>query len=212
MTHYSKIWIVDSDIAGWKPLKAELQSHSWELQFCRSSKSFFYTVNANMPGCIIVDTSIEGIKPDNLFHNLAAKGVDLPVIITTHHAEVELAVHFMKMGAMDFLKKPLDPNQLILSLTEGVRLSISKRIHKQRCADELSRLSRLTPREHQILELLIEGKLNKTVAAELGISTRTVEVHRANIMSKLQAKTISEVIRMAIVNKPQQNVHPPQIL
>lgn len=206
MSHYSKIWIVDADLPGWKPLKAELQNHSWELQFCRNSKSFFYAVNADLPGCIIVDTSIEDIEPGTLFRNLIAKGVDLPVIITTQHAEVELAVHFMKMGAMDFLRKPLDANQLIASVTEGVRLSISKRIHKQRNADELNRLSRLTPREHQVLELLIDGKLNKTVAAELGISTRTVEVHRANIMSKLQAKTISEVIRMALINKPQQNV------
>jgi two-component system response regulator FixJ len=128
---------------------------------------------------------------------LQEKGVGLPVIIMTGHGDVGLAVQAMKAGAVDFIEKPFEKEALLLSLEEGFRRLSRKEATGDRRKDAEVRLQALTPRERDVLEGLAQGLPNKTIAYDLGISPRTVEIHRANLMSKLGVRSLSEALRIA---------------
>lgn len=148
-------------------------------------------------GCILLDIRMPGMDGLEVQKALQDKGVSLPVIIMTGHGDVTLAVKAMKAGAVDFIEKPFEKSALIASLDEGYRRLSRKEATDDRMRDAEVRLQALTARERDVLDGLAEGLPNKTIAYDLGISPRTVEIHRANLMTKLGVRSLSEALRIA---------------
>jgi two-component system response regulator FixJ len=148
-------------------------------------------------GCIVSDLRMPGMDGLQLLRRLKEMRVTLPVVIMTGHADVSLAVEAMKVGAVDFIEKPFQDEVLVDAIESAMA-----RHRKNSLAGDVeeigARLASLTPREHQVLDGLVAGKPNKTIAADLGLSPRTVEVHRANVMSKMAASSLSELVRLAL--------------
>ena len=149
------------------------------------------------PGCILLDIRMPGMDGLEVQQALQEQGVGFPVIIMTGHGDVSLAVKAMKSGAVDFIEKPFDKQLLHSSLEEGFRRLSRKEATHDRKTDAEVRLQALTPRERDVLEGLAQGLPNKTIAYDLGISPRTVEIHRANLMTKLEVRSLSEALRIA---------------
>ena len=148
-------------------------------------------------GCILLDIRMPGMDGLEVQQALLEKGVGLPIIIMTGHGDVGLAVKAMKAGAVDFIEKPFEKAALLNSLEEGFRRLSRKEATRDRRSDAEVRLKALTPRERDVLDGLAQGLPNKTIAYDLGISPRTVEIHRANLMSKLSVRSLSEALRIA---------------
>jgi two-component system response regulator FixJ len=148
-------------------------------------------------GCVLLDIRMPGMDGLEVQRTLQERGVGLPVIIMTGHGDVSLAVRAMKAGAVDFIEKPFAKETLLESLEEGYRRLARKEATDDRVRDAAVRLQALTPRERDVLDGLAQGLPNKTIAYDLGISPRTVEIHRANLMTKLQARSLSEALRIA---------------
>jgi two-component system response regulator FixJ len=152
-------------------------------------------------GCILLDIRMPGMDGLEVQQALQEKGVRLPVVIMTGHGDVGLAVRAMKAGAVNFIEKPFEKESLLSSLEEGVRRLTQKEVTQERSRDAAIRLHALTPRERDVLDGLANGLPNKTIAYDLGISPRTVEIHRANLMSKLEVRSLSEALRLAFAAK-----------
>src|SRR5260370_18050200 len=153
--------------------------------------------------CLILDVRMSGMSGLELQERLIAENSLLPIIFVTGHGDVPMAVSTMKKGAMDFIEKPFDEaelRKLVERMLDKAR-SESTSVQQQRAAAE--RLGKLTAREHQVLERIIAGRLNKQIPAELAITIKTVEAHRANIMEKLSVNTVADLLRLALSNKPQ---------
>jgi two-component system, LuxR family, response regulator FixJ len=148
-------------------------------------------------GCILLDIRMPGMDGLKVQEALQNHGVRLPVIIMTGHGDVSLAVRAMKAGAVDFIEKPFPKEMLLASLEQGFSRLSQKEVTRDRKLDAGIRLHALTPREREVLDGLAKGLPNKTIAYGLGISPRTVEVHRANLMSKLEVRSLSEALRLA---------------
>lgn len=148
-------------------------------------------------GCILLDIRMPGMDGLEVQQALQDKGISLPVIIMTGHGDVALAVRAMKAGAVDFIEKPFERDTLLASLEEGYRRLWIKGATEDRARDAAVRLQGLTPRERDVLDGLAQGLPNKTIAYDLGISPRTVEIHRANLMTKLGVRSLSEALRLA---------------
>lgn len=148
-------------------------------------------------GCILLDIRMPGMDGLEVQQALQEKGVSLPVIIMTGHGDVNLAVKAMKAGAVDFIEKPFEKETLLDSLEEGYRRLTRREATDDRRRDASVRLQALTGRERDVLEGLAQGLPNKTIAYDLGISPRTVEIHRANLMTKLGVRSLSEALRIA---------------
>lgn len=152
-------------------------------------------------GCILLDIRMPGMDGLEVQQALQDKGVNLPVIIMTGHGDVGLAVRAMKAGAVDFIEKPFEKEALLGSIDEGFRRLSRREATDDRMRDAAVRLQALTARERDVLDGLAQGLPNKTIAYDLGISARTVEIHRANLMTKLQVRSLSEALRIAFAAK-----------
>lgn len=148
-------------------------------------------------GCVLIDVRMPGMDGLEVQQALKARGTLLPVIVMTGHGDIAVAVQAMKAGAVDFIEKPFEKAVLVAALEEGfARLAAAGRVSGRR-DEAAARLKVLTPREIEVLEGLVRGHPNKTIAYDLGISTRTAEVHRANVMTKLGVASLSEALRIA---------------
>lgn len=198
MTTNPVIYIVDDEEAVRTSLATLLEIHGFSTQVCRSGDEFLERVDAAKPGCAIIDLKMPGLDGISLLQKMAETNIAVPVVMMTGFGEVATAVNAMKAGAVDFLEKPLDPAELLTILNrlianwQGVAEAGE---HRER---GLARLSRLTDRERDVYNGLIVGKTNKGIALDLGISPRTVENHRARVMEKLEARTLSDLIRLAL--------------
>jgi len=148
-------------------------------------------------GCILLDIRMAGMDGLEVQQTLQREGISLPVIIMTGHGDIGLAVKAMKAGAVDFIEKPFEKEALIRSLEEGFNRLLRKEATGDRMRDASVRLQALTAREREVLDGLARGLPNKTIAYDLGISPRTVEIHRANVMTKLSVRSLSEALRIA---------------
>ncbi|MGH6736689.1 MAG: response regulator FixJ [Methyloceanibacter sp.] len=191
------VHIVDDDEAVRQSLAFMLSAAGLAVRVYDSASAFLAGFPGVQDGCLITDVRMPDMTGIELLHKVRAKGGSLPAIVITGHGDVALAVEAMKAGAADFIEKPFD-EETILSAVHGAL---------ERGADEgngpaiAARIATLSERERQVLEGLVSGNPNKIIAQDLGISPRTVEVYRANLMAKMQAKTLSKLIRMAIQAK-----------
>lgn len=193
------VHIVDDDIAVRQALAFLLTTDGLAVRVHESASAFLAGV-AEPTGCIVTDVRMPEIDGIEFLRRLRQRGDMPPVIVMTGHADVPLAVEAMKEGAIDFIEKPFDDEILLAS----IRSALARADRKAGAAAETRavrvRLAALSERERQVLEGLVEGKANKVIGLDLGISPRTVEIYRAHVMSKMQAGSLSELVRMALVS------------
>lgn len=199
MANDNVVHIIDDDDDARESLAFLLGTADVEVHAYESAVAFLKALPQLAGGCIITDVRMPEIDGMELLRRLHESGAALPVIVMTGHGDVPLAVEAMKLGAVDFLEKPFDDETVLAS----VRLALSKnRLDSEqelRKAEVKERLASLSPREQQVLDGLVAGHPNKTIAFDLGISARTVEVYRANVMTKMQAHSLSELVRMTLL-------------
>ena len=189
-------YLVDDDEAIRDALAWLLQSRGIACVAYDSAEKFIADWHPEMSGCVVLDMRLSGMSGLDCFDQLRAKNSILPVIFLTGHGDVPLAVSTLKKGAFDFFEKPLNDNELATRIEEAMTLDATQRAANATVDSVNSRISRLTTRERQIMELVVAGKYNKVIADELNISMRTVEVHRANLFDKMQVKTAVELANL----------------
>ena len=191
------VHLVDDDVAIRRSVGFMLKTSGFLVESYESGSQLLKNSGELEEGCILLDIRMPGMDGLEVQQVLQDKGVSLPVIIMTGHGDVALAVKAMKAGAVDFIEKPFERQTLLASLEEGYRWLSHKEATHDRMRDANLRLHALTSRERDVLNGLAEGLPNKTIAFDLGISPRTVEIHRANLMTKLKVHSLSEALRIA---------------
>lgn len=198
MTAAFTVYIVDDEEPVRDSLSILLETHGFQVHCFSSGREFLAVVKSAAPGCVLCDLQMPEIDGLRLLAEMAAAGLKLPVVMMTGFGQVATAVQAMKSGALDFLEKPLSEEQL-LSCLERAKASLDQlKVEAERRGEASGRLSRLTPREREIFDRLALGMQNKMVAQELDISPRTVELHRARIMEKLGAASLSDLVRLSL--------------
>ena len=192
------VYIVDDDEAVRDSLSALLGSKGYAVTSFGSATEFLETTRALPPGCLVVDIRMPEMDGLELQQRLIERGLGFPLIVITGHGDVPLAVRAMKAGAIDFIQKPFD-SQTILDSLKAAFAQLATPTGQDPNAEAAARkLDLLSPRERAVLEGLLEGLPNKSIAYDLGISPRTVEIHRARVMDKMGARSLSELIRLAL--------------
>jgi two-component system response regulator FixJ len=193
------VHVIDDDEAVRKSLAFLLQTAGLEARTYESAEAFLAMRPQVTSGCVITDVSMPGISGVDLLRRLRDLKIAMPVIVITGHGDVPLAVEAMKIGAVDFFEKPFDDDALLAAVRVALDL---QKVDSKRQAERVEvseRLIALSSREREVLEGLVLGKPNKTIAFDLGISPRTVEIYRANVMTKMQASSLSDLVRMALI-------------
>jgi len=194
----SQIFVVDDDDAQRDSLVWLLESHGYTVRAFSSAGDFLAAWSKDLAGCLLLDVRMPGVSGLELFEDLARRHSALPVIFITGHGDVAMAVAALKKGAADFIEKPFSAEEM-LQIVEGcLARECEKREQRRSCADTAQRLTQLTAREREVLDLIIKGKLNKQIADVLGISIKTVEVHRARVMEKMGVSTLASLIRRVV--------------
>ena len=193
------VHVVDDDEAMRDSMAFLLRAENFQVQTYADAADFLTALPQIKVGCVVTDVRMPGMSGIELLQRLRELKVSLPVIVVSGHGDVPLAVEAMKTGALDFIEKPFDDDVFL----RAVRTALgAQAVDSQRQAQKAtinSRLESLSNREREVLEGLVAGHPNKTIAYDLGISPRTVEIYRANVMEKMQAKSLSELVRMALV-------------
>jgi len=190
------VFVVDDDEAMRKSLAWLIGSVGLAVETYDGAAAFLAAWTAERPGCLVLDVRMPGMSGLELQDALARRGSMLPVIIITGHADVPMAVRALKAGAVDFIEKPFNDQALLDRIHEAVQRSEAAFAGQARHARVLALLARLTPRERQVAELVAAGKPNKVIAFELDLSMKTVEVHRHNVMEKLEVAGVADLTRL----------------
>jgi two-component system response regulator FixJ len=199
MTAETDAHVIDDDEAVRESIDFLLRSAKLTVKTYDSAAAFLEVAPTIGSGCIITDVRMPGLSGIDLLRRLKEMKIGLPVIVITGHGDVPLAVEAMKFGAMDFLEKPFDDDVLLASVRTALNRSEASAALETERADIRARIATLTPRERDVLDGLIAGHPNKIIAFDLEISPRTVEIYRANVMTKMKAGSLSELVRMALV-------------
>ncbi len=197
MTPEPTVFIVDDDDAVRRFLRGLIESVELRVETFASARDFHDAYEPGRPGCLVLDVRMPGMSGLELQRELVDQAIDLPVIILTGHGNVQLAVHAMQAGAIDFVEKPFDNELLLDRIQKAVAESLRAGGARIKRIEIAERMQLLTPREREVLDLVVAGQTNKGVARQLDISERTVEIHRANVMRKMQAKSLADLVKMA---------------
>jgi FixJ family two-component response regulator len=191
------VHLVDNDPRVLKSVARLLASAGIDTRASTSTDEFLACYDATIPGCLVLDLSMPGHTGLDLQRSLHDRHLDVPIVFLSGCADVPSTVRAMKCGALDFLVKPVDAEALLAAVRAGI--AIDRRDRERRDEDRVlrGRLAHLTPREHELLPHLISGKLNKQIAAELGVVEKTVKVHRAHVMQKLGVRRLADLVRLA---------------
>jgi len=197
------VFVIDDDEAVRESLQALLETRGYAVTAHASAEDFLATYGPNgrphgRAACALVDLRMPGMDGLALLDRLARDNVNLPVVVVTGHGDVPLAVKAMKAGAVDFIEKPYSNDAILGVVRQAIERSRREEVDEAALAETSTRLAALTPRERDVLEQLVVGRPNKIIAHELQISPRTVEIHRANLMKKMQADSLSHLVRMAL--------------
>jgi two-component system, LuxR family, response regulator FixJ len=193
------VHVVDDDVAVRKSLAFLLASEGLPVRLHESASAFLDEVPGIGAGCVVTDVRMPGIDGIELIRRLRVRGIALPVIVMTGHADVPMAVEAMKEGAVDFLEKPFGDEVFLVAVRAALSRQEKSSHHEAQVAEIQSRFDALSERERQVLDGLVAGNANKVIAYDLGISPRTVEIYRANVMAKMHAKSLSELVRLALL-------------
>jgi two-component system response regulator FixJ len=196
----SLVHVIDDDDAVRQSLAFVLQTARMAVRTYESANAFMSALPGIEPGCIVTDVRMPGMSGIDLLRRLNELKIGMPVIVITGHGDVQLAVEAMKVGAADFIEKPFD-DEVLLAAVRSALGQWEKGVHKDaENAHLTARLAALSNREREVLEGLVAGKPNKVIAFDLGISPRTVEIYRANVMTKMEAASLSDLVRMALIS------------
>ena len=193
------VHVIDDDEALRESLSFLLRSAGIEVKTYSSATTFLASLPDTCLTCVITDVRMPGLSGVELLRRLRELKLEIPVIVITGHGDVPLAVEAMKMGAIDFLEKPFDDEVLLASVRSALKQQDGESKRRTERAEIEGKLASLSNRERDVLEGLVAGKANKQIAYDLGISPRTVEIYRANLMSKMKAGSLSELVRMAMI-------------
>lgn len=198
------VYVVDDDEAVRRSVGFMLKTSGFQVRVYPSGAELLKEARSLAAGCILLDIRMPGMDGLEVQSALKEAGVAFPVIIMTGHGDVPLSVKAMKAGAVDFIEKPFEKGTLIAALEQGFALLQRAGDVRERASNASVRLQALTRREREVLDGLAEGLPNKTIAYDLGISPRTVEIHRANLMTKLEVRSLSEALRLAFAAQQDQ--------
>ena len=192
------VFIIDDDAAIRDSLGLLLGMHGFRTLPFASADDFLKVCEAGWTGCLLLDIRMPGTDGPALQTILRERHIALPIIFMTAHGDVPTVRSALKAGAVDYLEKPVDPDSMLEAVRQAMDVDDAQRQKMARAGQSEQRLSSLTPREREVLELVVQGQQYRQIAAALGISPRTVEVHRARLMEKLGARNISELVRMSL--------------
>jgi two-component system, LuxR family, response regulator FixJ len=192
------VYIVDDNEGVRETIQSLFQSVDQAVEAFASARAFLDSYPVGQPGCLIADVRMPEMSGLELHEELRRRGVDLPVIIITGFGDVEMAVSAMKAGAADFIAKPYKEQELLDRVQKAITRSLEARRAVGRQQEVRDRLERLTPREREVLDLVVAGEPNKRIAHRLELSEKTVEFHRANIMKKLEARSVADLVKKTL--------------
>ncbi len=193
------VHVIDDDAGVRQSLAFLLTASGFTVRVHESAVAFLAVLPEAREGCVITDIRMPQMNGLELQRRLGELGAGLPVIVMTGHGDVPLAVEAMKAGAVDFIEKPFDDEVLLSAVRAALARRARESARDARALEIQGRIKRLSARERDVLDRLVAGKANKVIAFELGISPRTVEIYRANVMTKMQADSLSELVRMALI-------------
>lgn len=192
------VFVVDDDPAVLDSVQLLLRSVGLDAETFSSAREFLDAYDPERPGCLVLDIRMPGMSGLELQARLDSMGSTLPIVFVTAHGDVPMAVQAVKSGAIDFIEKPFCDQELIDRTQQAIEENARIREQLANRKEIAERIASLTPRERQVMELVIAGNTNKLIAHDLGISQRTVEIHRARVMDKLQAESVSELVQMVM--------------
>jgi len=201
------IYVVDDDPSVRRALERLLRSAGYDAKTFASALEFMEFKHPDEPGCLVLDIKMPELNGLDLQDLLAEKGITIPVIFITGHGTVPDSVRALKGGAMDFLQKPFNDNELLDAVSRGITNHRRLRQKQKEMEILLVRLDTLTPREREIFGFVVSGMLNKQIAYDLGISEKTVKVHRAKVMQKMEARSLADLVRFG----EKLGIHPPSV-
>jgi len=190
------VFVVDDDHAIRQATKLLLQSVGLNNEIYESADEFLSKVTDDRPGCLLLDVRMPGTSGIDLQATLAKRGNTLPIIFVTGHGDVPMAVDAMRNGAIDFIQKPYRDQDLLDRIGIAFEIDSTKRTQVMQRSDIAARVEKLTKREHEVFDLVASGQPNKLIAHELGVSQRTIEIHRARVMEKMRARSLADLVRM----------------
>lgn len=193
------VFIVDDDEATREMLRCLIESVALDVQTFSSAHAFLKAYQPNTPGCLLLDVRMPEMSGLDLQDRMLQQKITLPVILLTCFGDVQMAVKAMKKGAMDFIEKPFNEQFLLDRVHEAIKRHKTILDEDVSRAEILARMSRLSNREADVMKMVVDGKSNKTIAAELGLSPKTVEVHRARMMEKMAADSLAELVRLNLM-------------
>lgn len=191
------MFVVDDDASVRRSTERLVRPLGFSIQTFASAREFLDGARTDRPGCLVLDVHMPGLSGLDLQRELAQRGVELPIIFLTGHGDIPMSVRAMKAGAVEFLTKPVKSRDLLTAIRGAIEHGrASHRAHRE-VIELRERYGRLTPREREVLPLVVAGLLNKQIAGELAASERTVKFHRAHIMKKMEAESLADLVRMA---------------
>ena len=193
------VFIVDDDQAIRHAMELLMRSVGLNYEIFHSGDDFLDGHTNDRVGCLVLDIRMPGLGGLELQEKLNEMGSTLPIIFITGHGDVPMAVEAMQKGAVDFIQKPFRDQDLLDRISEALKTDEERRMARAEKAEVQARVEKLTNREREVLDLVVTGKPNKVIAYELGVSQRTVEIHRARVMEKMQAKSLADLVRMHMV-------------
>jgi len=201
------VFVVDDDPALRRSLSYLIESVGLEVESFAGGEEFLQACDPDRPGVLVLDLRMPGIGGLDVQRELNRRGIELPIILLTGHAEVSTAVRSLKEGAFDFIEKPFSDQVLLDSIQAAIREDRTIRSQRLRHRDIAERVERLTQREREVMERVVVGEANRVIAEHLGLSPKTVEVHRAHVMEKLEVRSLAELVRMVVALEPSDRAH-----
>jgi two-component system response regulator FixJ len=194
------VFIVDDDLAVARSLRWLIESVQIKVETFASAQAFLDGYDAAKPGCLVLDVRMPGMSGIELQERLTAQRIRVPIIFITGHGDVQMAVRAVQAGAFDFIEKPFNDQDLLDRMQRAISFDAERRGRDSQRAQLSALIASLTPREREVMDLVVEGMSNKAVANTLGLSAKTVEVHRAKVMEKMNARSVSDLVKMSMLN------------
>jgi len=191
------VYVVDDDAAARAAIQSLLHSVGLRVDTFGSAQEFLASDRPDAPACLVLDVRLPGVSGLDFQRDLAARNVSIPIIFITGHGDIPMSVEAMKAGAMEFLTKPFRGQVLLDAIHRAIECDRAARHEQSKTAELCQRLATLTPREREVMQFVISGLLNKQIAAGLGASERTVKIHRGQVMRKMQAASLPDLVRIA---------------